>query len=104
MQQSADAEPIDRQRRRFFGVAAMAVAAGQLGIIGHADTQTNPITSLPEIKPGTNTSFAALKQIRAGVLDVGYTETGPADGPAALLLHGWPYDIYSYVDVAPLLA
>src|SRR5947208_12961813 len=56
------------------------------------------------IKPGTNTSFGSLKQINAGVLNVGYAEAGPSDGPAVLLLHGWPYDIHSYVDVAPLLA
>jgi pimeloyl-ACP methyl ester carboxylesterase len=56
------------------------------------------------IKPGTNTSFDALKQIDAGVLNVGYAEAGPADGPSLILLHGWPYDIHSYVDVAPLLA
>ena len=55
-------------------------------------------------KPVTNTSFGALKQIDAGVLNVGYAEAGPTDGPAAILLHGWPYDIHSYVDVAPLLA
>jgi len=53
---------------------------------------------------GTNTSFGSLKQINAGVLNVGYAEAGPTDGPAAMLLHGWPYDIHSYVDVAPLLA
>jgi hypothetical protein len=51
-----------------------------------------------------NTSFAALKQIDAGLLNVGYAEAGPANGPAVVLLQGWPYDIYSYVDVAPLLA
>src|SRR5437016_2612859 len=56
------------------------------------------------LKPGTNTSFGSLKQINAGVLNVGYAEAGPSDGPAVLLLHGWPYDIHSYVDVAPLLA
>ena len=56
------------------------------------------------MKPGTQTSFGSLKQIDAGVLNVGYAEAGPADGPAVLLLHGWPYDIHSYVDVAPLLA
>src|SRR5437660_1348021 len=56
------------------------------------------------IKPGTNTSFGSLKQIDAGVLNVGYAEAGPSDGRAVLLLHGWPYDIHSYVDVAPLLA
>src|SRR5438105_10219991 len=56
------------------------------------------------IKPGTNTSFGSLKQIDACVLNVGYAEAGPSDGRAVLLLHGWPYDIHSYVDVAPLLA
>jgi pimeloyl-ACP methyl ester carboxylesterase len=45
-----------------------------------------------------------MKQIDAGVLNVGYAEDGPTDGPAVILLHGWPYDIHSYVDVAPLLA
>src|SRR5438067_4488697 len=51
-----------------------------------------------------NTSFGPLKQIDAGELNVGYAEAGPSDGPAVMLLHGWPYDIHSYVDVAPLLA
>src|SRR5215212_427923 len=45
-----------------------------------------------------------MKQIDAGVLNVGYAEAGPTDGPAVILLHGWPYDIHSYVDVAHLLA
>jgi pimeloyl-ACP methyl ester carboxylesterase len=56
------------------------------------------------IKPGTNTSFRSLKQIDAGVLNVCYAEDGPADGRAVILLHGWPYDIHTYVDVTPLLA
>jgi pimeloyl-ACP methyl ester carboxylesterase len=55
-------------------------------------------------KPETKTSFGALKQINAGVLSVGYAEAGPARGPAVILLHGWPYDIHSYADVAPVLA
>ena len=50
------------------------------------------------------TSFGSLEQIDAGGLNVGYAETGSADGPAVLLLHGWPYDIHSYSEVAPLLA
>lgn len=48
--------------------------------------------------------FGSLRQVRAGVLNVGYVESGPAHGPAVILLHGWPYDIHSYVAVTPLLA
>jgi pimeloyl-ACP methyl ester carboxylesterase len=54
--------------------------------------------------PGTSGSFEVLRQVDAGVLSVGYAEAGPADGPVVLLLHGWPYDIHSYLEVAPLLA
>ena len=63
----------------------------------------NSLAELPAIKPGTNTSFGPLEQVDAGLLNVGYAEAGPAHGPAVVLLHGWPYDIHSYVDVAPLL-
>ena len=99
-------EEINRDRRRFFGSVAMTVAAAQFGMIGAAKAQsgTTEPAELPTITPGTNTSFGPLKQIDAGVLNVGYAEAGPADGPAVILLHGWPYDIHSYVDVAPLLA
>jgi pimeloyl-ACP methyl ester carboxylesterase len=51
-----------------------------------------------------STPFGALKQVDAGVLSVGYAEAGPADGPAVLLLHGWPYDIHSFAEVTPALA
>jgi pimeloyl-ACP methyl ester carboxylesterase len=97
---------INLERRRVFGAAAMTIAATQLAMIGSANAQSGAAqpAALPPIKPGTNTSFRSLKQIRAGVLDVGYAEAGPADGPVVMLLHGWPYDIHSYVDVAPLLA
>jgi pimeloyl-ACP methyl ester carboxylesterase len=99
-------EEINHHRRRFLGIAAMTIAAGQLGMTGFAEAQPSRTksTQLPTVKPGTNTSFASLKQIDAGLLKVGYAEAGPADGPAVILLHGWPYDIHSYVDVAPLLA
>src|SRR5579872_2396125 len=56
------------------------------------------------MRNGTSTSFDSLKQIDAGVLNVGYAEAGKSDGPAVVLLHGWPYDIHSYVDVAPRLS
>ena len=100
------AEAIDRRRRYFVGAAAATAAAAQLGIIGSAAAQPAKTSAkrLPAVKPGTHTSFGPLKQIDAGILNVGYAEAGPADGPAVILLHGWPYDIYSFVDVAPLLA
>jgi len=56
------------------------------------------------MKPGTNASFGRLKQVDAGVLNVGYTEAGPDGGPAVILLHGWPYDIHSFAEVTPVLA
>jgi pimeloyl-ACP methyl ester carboxylesterase len=106
MRKIKTSDRIDPHRRRFLGSAAMAMAAAQIGMIGSAiaqSTTTKP-ARLPAIKPGTNNSFGALKQIDAGTLNVGYAEAGPADGPAVILLHGWPYDIHSYVDVAPALA
>jgi pimeloyl-ACP methyl ester carboxylesterase len=93
----------NHQRRRFFGVAAMTVAAAEFGMTAIAKAQPST-SSLPAAKAGEHTSFEALKQVNAGVLDIGYAEAGPKDGPVVLLVHGWPYDIYSYVDVAPILA
>jgi pimeloyl-ACP methyl ester carboxylesterase len=96
-------EHIDYRRRRLFGAAALTIAAAQLGMLGSSNAQEK-VGQLPAVKPGTNTSFASLKQIDAGPLNIGYAEAGPADGRPVILLHGWPYDIHSYVDVAPLLA
>ena len=93
-------------RRHFLGTAAMTLFAAELVMIGCAEAQTSKAkpADVPAIEPGTNTSFGSLKQIDAGVLNVGYAEAGPANGPPVVLLHGWPYDIHSFVDVAPLLA
>jgi pimeloyl-ACP methyl ester carboxylesterase len=90
-------------RRRLLSTAAATVAAAQLGLVSCASGTTKSGT-LPAITPGTHTSFAALKQITAGELNIGYAEAGPANGQPVILLHGWPYDIHSFVDVAPLLA
>jgi len=99
-------EAINYDRRRFLGVAAMSLAAAEFGFLGSANAQATNSAGLSAapIKPWTNTSFASLKQIEAGLLNVGYAEAGPIDGSPVILLHGWPYDIHSFVDVAPLLA
>ena len=99
-------EEINRHRRRFLGAASATIAAAHLGSIDHAAAQAGQTRTLalPLLKAGANTAFGPLNEIDAGVLTVGYAEAGPPDGPAVLLLHGWPYDIHSFVDVAPLLA
>ena len=79
----------DQGRRRFLGAAALTVAAAQLA---------------PVARAATPASFAPLRQVDAGLLNVAYAEAGPPDGPPVLLLHGWPYDIHAFVEVAPLLA
>jgi pimeloyl-ACP methyl ester carboxylesterase len=99
-------EEINHDRRRFLRSAAVTIGAAQLATIGFADAQANSASPEAELTPSpeVHTSFASLKQIKAGLLDVGYAEDGPANGRVVILLHGWPYDIHSYVDVAPLLA
>jgi pimeloyl-ACP methyl ester carboxylesterase len=80
------------QRRRFLGVAAASIVAGKASFVTTASASSGQFQLGP------------LKQIKAGVLDVGYYDVGPRDGLPVVLLHGWPYDIHSYADVAPLLA
>jgi pimeloyl-ACP methyl ester carboxylesterase len=96
-------EKVDQRRRSFVGAVAAASAAATLGMLASVNAQPAK-AKLPAFKPGTNVAFGPLKQIDAGSLNVGYAEAGPASGSPVILLHGWPYDIYSYVEVAPLLA
>ena len=95
-------EEINYGRRRFLRSAAMTLAAAELATTGFADAQSSAVAA-PESNPSANTSFATPRQIDAGVLNIGYAEAGPSIGPAVILLHGWPYDIHSFAEVAPLL-
>ena len=96
---------IGLDRRQFLGGAASTIAASQLGGIGAASAQSRPDPAhAPGARRGAHTSFASLQQVDAGVLSVGYAEVGPPAEPVVVLLHGWPYDIHSYADVAPRLA
>jgi len=97
-------------RRRLFAVAGLSAGAALLKpnvLFGESieplsgRAQQRDVTAM---NSGKDTSFSSLKQIDAGVLNIGYAEAGPSDGSAVVLLHGWPYDIHCYVDVAPLLA
>jgi pimeloyl-ACP methyl ester carboxylesterase len=101
-------DQIDLGRRRFFGAAALTLAASQLDVVTLAQAQTDRTTTSPqpprEPEMNASNSFASIKQVDAGVLNVGYAEAGPAGGPAVILLHGWPYDIHSFVEATALLA
>lgn len=99
------AEKVDHRRRLLVGTVAAAIAAVELAANARAeDTAGATIQTKAPSSGGVPTSFGSLKQINAGVLSIAYADLGPADGPPIILLHGWPYDIHTYVDVAPLLA
>ncbi|HUL15069.1 MAG TPA: alpha/beta hydrolase [Terriglobales bacterium] len=99
-------DQISPVRRGFLAAAAAAIAAAQLGMFTSTSAEASKAKPAGRAagKLGTNGSFSSLRQIDAGLLNVGFAEAGPANGPAVVLLHGWPYDIHSFVDVAPLLA
>lgn len=96
--------PIDQQRRRFLGATALGLAAAPFGLVSLAKAQSTAASASAKVTARTGrTAFGALKYIDAGVLRVAYVDEGPANGQPVLLLHGWPYDIHSYIDVAPIL-
>src|ERR1700751_3120645 len=95
---------IDPDRRSFFTAAALALAASQFDVPTAALALAGATSAPRKAVANTNVSFGSLKQINAGMLNVGYAEAGPAGGPAVILLHGWPYDIHSYSEVTTLLA
>jgi len=103
MNTSTMLQAIDHDRRHFLGAAAAAVIAANFSLARSAVPQSSNVASTAK-NVAAPASFASIKQIDAGLLNVGYAEAGPADGPAVVLLHGWPYDIHSFVEVAPLLA
>ena len=99
---------IDQSRRKFLGATALGLVAAPFGLasLAHAQASAGGHTTAA-VSPATgggHTAFRTMKRVKAGVLDVAYAEDGPVDGQPVLLLHGWPYDIHSFVDVAPLLA
>jgi pimeloyl-ACP methyl ester carboxylesterase len=97
-------EHIDEDRRRILG-AATTLTAASLGLLPAARARAGEKRSAsPQPGGRSHSSLGQVKQVDAGLLNIGYAEVGPASGPPVVLLHGWPYDIHSYVDVAPLLA
>jgi len=92
-------------RRHFLGTAAMTIAAPNIALAGLSAEKSGPIrlADTNQMNDMANNSFETIKQINAGELSVGYAEAGPENGPAVILLHGWPYDIYSFSEVTPLL-
>ncbi|MDN3582637.1 alpha/beta fold hydrolase [Mucilaginibacter flavus] len=89
-------------RHSLIRLATVILVAIQTGLFGFANAQTaSTATNNNSVAPAS--SLGTLKQINAGVLNVGYTEAGPATGPVVILLHGWPYDINSFADVVPIL-
>ena len=91
-------------RRDFLESAFMTIGAAELAMMGFEGQRFSNTSKMSSIRNGSiHGAFDQLKQLDAGVLNVGYAEAGPAGGPVVMLLHGWPYDIHSFTDVIPLL-
>lgn len=99
-------DQINQQRRSLLGATALGLALAPFGLatLAHAQASQPAPSAGKRAAANSHTSFKPLKHVKAGVLDVAYAEDGPANGKPVLLLHGWPYDIYSFVDVVPILA
>lgn len=96
--------PIDPQRRRLLATTSTLAAASLLNLAASGSALAKATLSSSNATGGGGaTRFSDIRQIRAGTLDVGYVDVGPANGPVAVLLHGWPYDIHAFADVAPRL-
>ncbi|WP_434629123.1 alpha/beta fold hydrolase [Chromobacterium sp. CV08] len=94
---------IDSKRRKLLAAIALSLA-GAFALAGNAQALTaGAAPDATATAAQTLPSFKTIKQIDAGVLNIGYVDEGPADGPAVILLHGWPYDIHSFIDVVPIL-
>ncbi|MGX7003027.1 alpha/beta fold hydrolase [Caballeronia sp. KNU42] len=91
-------DPINTRRRRLLGTTIAGISLLELGLSVSANAQSND--ARPTTRPA---SFDDIRQVNAGTLNIGYAEAGPQNGPVVILLHGWPYDIYSFADVTPLL-
>jgi pimeloyl-ACP methyl ester carboxylesterase len=91
-----DSDVVDHGRRRLLGAAAGAIVIAELGL----PTATRARAAA---RPQSGGALGPTKQVDAGLLNIGYIESGPAGGPVAILLHGWPYDIHSFAEVVPLL-
>ncbi|HEX3634088.1 MAG TPA: alpha/beta hydrolase [Paraburkholderia sp.] len=96
-------DQINIRRRRLLGTTVAGISLMELGLSGLAQAQSNSTTSNTKAT-GQVASFGAIRQVNAGALSIGYAEAGPRNGPVVILLHGWPYDIYSFAEVTPLLA
>ena len=95
---------IKYDRRHFLSNTAMAVAALEFSLIDSAGAQSKTVTKIKSVDTGKiKSAFDTVKQVNAGVLNIGYAEAGAPDAQPVILLHGWPYDIHSFVDVTPLL-
>ncbi|QGZ59181.1 alpha/beta fold hydrolase [Paraburkholderia acidiphila] len=96
-------DPVNVRRRRLLGTSLAGLTLADFAFGGLAHAQSAGATE-GNTRTGNGVSFGQIKQINAGLLNVGYAEAGPKSGPVVILLHGWPYDIHSYVEVAPMLA